>query len=191
LNLASSYPKNKLTSINTAAKVGSSILIALAGYSTIFGTASAETGTGTDIFKVILTILGAEKAASGDVVAIVTVNDHSKVKFFEVKGSDLIESSNMSSSVASPGQGKLIEYVATFPNVTVNSGDVYNACALPLKTLKLLCEKGNNSPATRPEIVDLTLGSPSSSDSGDTTDNGVDSEINQSSLSPASDDESD
>lgn len=191
--MASSYPKNKnkLTSINPAAKVCFSILIALAGYSTIFGTASAETGTGTDIFKVILTILGADKAASGDVVAVVTVSDHSKVKFFEVKGSDPTESSNMNSSAVSTGQGKLIEYVATFPNVTVNSGDVYNACALPLKTLKILCVEGNNSPATRPEVVDLTLGSPSSSDSDDTTDNDADSEINQSSLSPASDDESD
>lgn len=185
-----SYPRNKLTSIKTATIVSSSILIALAGYTTFVGIASAETGTGTDVFKVILTILGADKVSSGDVVAIVTVNDHSKVKFFGIKGDGMIGSSpNMSSSSVSPGEGGVIEYVATFPNVTVDSGDVYNACALPLKTLKIQCVEGNNSPATRPEVVDLTLGS-SPSDSVDTADSGVDSESNQSSLSSSSDDES-
>jgi hypothetical protein len=180
--------KNKMISINNAAKLGTSILIIFVCCIAIFGTANAETGSGTDIFKVILTILGANQADSGDVVAIVTVNDHSKVKFFEVKGNDLLESSNMSSSAASQGQGQPIEYVATFPNITVNSGDIYHACALPLKTLKILCEEGNNSPATRPEIVDLTLGSPSSESEVD-TDTDVDTETNQSSMT-ASDDES-
>jgi hypothetical protein len=177
-----------MISINNAAKVGTFILVALVYSIAISGVANAETGSGTDIFKVILTILGADKADSGDVVAIVTVNDHSKVKFFEAKGNDLLESANVTTSASTPGQGQLIEYVATFPNVTVNSGDIYHACALPLKTLKILCEEGNNSPATRPEVVDLSLGSSPTEPEAE-TDTEVDTETNQSLIS-TNDDES-
>lgn len=177
-----------MISTNNAARVGTFILIAFVCSFAVLGVANAETGSGTDIFKVILTILGADKADSGDVVAIVTVNDHSKVKFFEVKGNDLLESANVTSSASTPGQGQLIEYVATFPNVTVNSGDVYHACALPLKTLKLLCEEGNNSPATRPEVKDLSLGSSPTEPEAE-TDTEVDTETNQSLIS-TNDDES-
>jgi hypothetical protein len=178
-----------MISINNAAKVGTFILIAFVSSIAILGVANAETGSGKDIFKVILTILGADKADSGDVVAIVTVNDHSKVKFFEAKGNDLLESANTTTSASTPGQGQLIEYVATFPNVTVNSGDIYHACALPLKTLKIICEEGNNSPATRPEVVDLSLGSSPTEPEAE-TDTEVDTETNQSLIS-TNDDESD
>src|SRR5215207_2174684 len=53
--------------------------------------------------------------------------------------------------------GGIIEYVATFPNVTVNAGDEYKVCALPVKTLELICSTGQNSPASRPEFVDISL----------------------------------
>ena len=53
----------------------------------------------------------------------------------------------------------IIEYVATFPNVTVNAGDEYKTCVLPMKTLKLMCVNGTNSPGKRPEVVDLNLNS--------------------------------
>jgi hypothetical protein len=178
---------NKAITIKNASIIGTAILVVFGFCTGIIGTTSAETGSGTDIFKVILTILGADKADSGDVVAIVTVNDHSKVKFFEVKGNDLLESSNASSSAVSGGQGQLIEYVATFPNVTVDSGETYHACALPLKTLKILCEEGNNSPATRPEVVDLNLGS-ATPDAESAASTNLDSETNQS-LMTSSDDE--
>lgn len=122
----------------------------------------AETGIGSDIFKVVLTIIGADKAKTGDVVAIVTVNDHAKVKFFELKSPDLISNPSNTSEPSSSTETtdeKIIEYVATFPNVTVNSGDSYNACVLPLKSLKIVCSEGHNSPAKRPEFVDISLGS--------------------------------
>lgn len=118
------------------------------------GMTGAETGVEGDIFKVVLTIIGADKQQSGDVVAIVTVNDHSKVKFFELKSDTVSSQSNMSGPSS---EDKIIEYVATFPNVTVNSGDVYNACVLPLKSLKIVCSEGHNSPAKRPEFVDISL----------------------------------
>ncbi|MDQ3840921.1 MAG: hypothetical protein M3297_16835, partial [Thermoproteota archaeon] len=94
----------------------------------------AETGQGDDIFRVIMTIFGVDKSR-GDVVALVTVNngEASKVRFLD-------------SDIAA-GSGGIIEYVATFPNVTVNAGEQYQPCVLPVKTLDPICTTGNNSPA--------------------------------------------
>jgi hypothetical protein len=47
--------------------------------------------------------------------------------------------------------------VTTFPNITVNAGAEYKACVSTTKDLELICKTGNNSPASRPEIVDLSL----------------------------------
>ena len=121
----------------------------------------AETGKGEDIFKVIMTIFGVDKSR-GDVVAIVAVNngEASKVKFLDT---DLLlaTSSNLTTlapSTTNPAAGSdIIEYVATFPNVTVDAGEEYKACVLPVKDLELNCKIGNNSPASRPEFVDLSL----------------------------------
>ncbi|HEU4443683.1 MAG TPA: hypothetical protein VFR94_03300 [Nitrososphaeraceae archaeon] len=119
----------------------------------------AETGKGEDIFRVILTIFEADKS-KGDVVAIVTVNNGevSRVKFLDTDA--LLTSSNLSSSTPSttnPTAGEIIEYVATFPNVTVNTGAEYKACVMTTKGLELTCTTGNNSPAARPEFVDISL----------------------------------
>jgi hypothetical protein len=102
-----------------------------------------ETGKGDDVFRVIMTIFGVDKS-KGDVVAVVTVNngEASKVRFLD------------SDTAASGG---IIEYVATFPNVTVNAAEPYEACVLPVKTLEPICTPGNNSPAARPEFVDISL----------------------------------
>jgi len=167
------------------------LLIASTFYPNIVETVRAETGTANDIFKVILTIIGTNKADTGDVVAVVTVNDHSRVKFFNVldnvaANNSLSEGDTSNSSSDSTDQGKLIEYVATFPNVTVNIGDEYKACALPLKTLKIVCIEGNNSPAKRPEFVDLSLGSTGSDKSQSSTDSFT---TNQSAMIPSSSDE--
>ena len=64
----------------------------------------------------------------------------------------------MTPSATSPGtNGGIIEYVATFPNVTVNVGAEYKACVKTTKSLDLTCTTGNNSPAARPEFVDISL----------------------------------
>ena len=109
----------------------------------------AETGKGKDIFKIIITIFGVDKS-KGDVVAIVTVNngEASKVKFLDT---EVFQSSNRAAEVG------IIEYVTTFPNITVNAGAEYKACVSTTKDLELICKTGNNSPASRPEIVDLSL----------------------------------
>jgi hypothetical protein len=114
----------------------------------------AETGKGEDVFKVIMTVLGVHES-KGDMVAIVTVNNEaSKVKFFDAEGPYVIPLNPLNSS---EGGGHFIEYVATFPNVTVNAGDMYKACVMTIKDLELICSTGQNSPAARPEFVDISL----------------------------------
>jgi hypothetical protein len=118
----------------------------------------AETGQGPDIFKVIMTIFGVDES-KGDVIAIVTAKDEAaRVKLFDALGPEVVPLN------ASEGGGHLIEYVATFPNLTINSGEGYKACISSVKDLELLCKTGNNSPASRPEFVDLSLNASGSDD---------------------------
>jgi hypothetical protein len=115
----------------------------------------AETGKGEDIFKVIMTIFEVDKS-KGDVVAIVTANngEASRVKFLDSEAPYVVP---INSSGGGSSSSHLVEYVATFPNVTVNTGDEYKACVLTTKDLELICSTGNNSPANRPEFVDISL----------------------------------
>ena len=111
----------------------------------------AETGQGEDIFRVITTIFGVDES-KGDVIAIVTAkNQDAKVKLFDASGPEVVPLN------ASEGGGHLIEYIATFPNLTINSGEESRACIATVKDLELICKTGNNSPATRPEFIDLSL----------------------------------
>lgn len=102
-----------------------------------------------DIFKVIMTVQGLTHN-TGDIVTIVSVNGESRVKLFD-------DSKTYVHSVKADGTGGLVEYVATFPNTTVKTGDVFKACALIIKDSNLICETGTNSPALRPEFKDLYL----------------------------------
>ena len=118
----------------------------------------AETGKGDDIFKVITTIFGVDES-KGDVIAIVTAKDEqAKVKLFDVPGPAVVPLN------ASEGGGHLIEYVATFPNLTVNAGDEYKVCVTTVKDLELICKSGHNSPAARPEFVDISLNATATTD---------------------------
>ena len=111
---------------------------------------SSETEKKKDIFKVIMTIQGLNQD-SGDIVTIVSVNEESRVKLFD-DSKTYIHSVN-----ASDGTGGIIEYVATFPNTTVSVGEDYKVCALTIKDSNLICKTGNNSPALRPEFIDLYI----------------------------------
>jgi hypothetical protein len=102
-----------------------------------------------DIFKVIMTVQVLDHN-TGDIVTIVSVNGESRVKLFD-------DSKTYIHSVNDAGTGGIIEYIATFPNVTVKNGDVYKACVLTIKDSNLICETGTNSPALRPEFKDLYL----------------------------------
>src|SRR5215212_7672969 len=112
----------------------------------------AETGKGEDIFKVIMTIFGVDRS-KGDVVAIVTTNngEASRVRFLDSEALYVVPLN------ASEGGGHLIEYVATFPNLTVNAGEEYKGCVLTTKDLNPICSTGQNSPASRPEFIDISL----------------------------------
>ena len=119
----------------------------------------AETGKGDDIFKVITTIFGVDEESKGDVIAIVTVKgEQARVKLFDASGPEVVPLN------ASEGGGHLIEYVATFPNLTVNAGDEYKVCVTTVKDLELICKSGHNSPAARPEFVDISLNTTATAD---------------------------
>jgi hypothetical protein len=102
-----------------------------------------------DIFKVIMTVQGLNHN-TGDVVTIVSVNGESRVKLFD-------DSKTYIHSVNATGTGGIVEYVATFPNMTVKNGDEYKVCILTIKDSNLICKTGTNSPALRPEFKDLYL----------------------------------
>src|ERR671919_864227 len=136
------------------------MMVTVASQNVLVNLVHAETGRGTDIFRVIMTMFGVENT-KGDVVAIVTVNngEASRVKFLDTSGFEPV-SSNLSSLATTPNPSSnagILEYVATFPNVTVNSGAEYKACVMATKNLELLCKTGHNSPATRPEFIDINL----------------------------------
>jgi hypothetical protein len=129
----------------------------------------AETGKGEDVFKVIMTIFGVDKS-KGDVVAIVTANngEASRVKFLDSEAPYVVP---IKSSDGGGSSSHLVEYVATFPNITVTTGDEYKACVLTTKDLNsdgLICNTGQNSPASRPEFVDISLNATSNTPSEET-----------------------
>jgi hypothetical protein len=86
-------------------------------------------------------------------------NQESRVKFFDASGPELIPIN------VNGGSGHILEYVATFPNVAVKSGDEYKACVLTVKDMNLKCGTGHNSPANRPEFIDINLDETSTSES--------------------------
>jgi hypothetical protein len=102
-----------------------------------------------DIFKVIMTVQGLDRN-TGDIVTIVTVNGESRVKLFD-------DSKTYIHTINAAGAEGIVEYVATFPNMTVKNGDAYKVCVLTIKDSNLICETGTNSPALRPEFKDLYL----------------------------------
>jgi hypothetical protein len=142
------------------------IMATVASQNTLVKLADAETGKGADIFRVIMTVFGVENT-KGDVIALVTVNngESSKVKFLETEAFKPV-SSNLTSLVLTPNpnsSAEIMEYVATFPNITVNAGEEYKACVMTTKGLELLCKTGHNSPASRPEFIDINLNEVSAS----------------------------
>ena len=125
-----------------------SSLIFMAKDSEVEGQSGSEAKKRPDIFKVILTVNGLGQK-SGDVITLVTVNGMTKSKLFDDVKTYL--------SLLSPGKPAVIEYISTFPNVTVKINEEYKACALLVKNSELICQNGKNSPALRPEIVDIYI----------------------------------
>ena len=80
---------------------------------------------------------------------LVTVNGLTKSKLFDDTRTYL--------SSSSTGITTIIEYTSTFPNMTVKTDSQFKACALLVKNSELICHSGKNSPAFRPESVDLYI----------------------------------
>jgi hypothetical protein len=125
-----------------------SSLIFMAKDSEVEGQSGSEAKKRPDIFKVIMTVNGLGHK-SGDVITLVTVNGMTKSKLFDEAKTYL--------SLLSPGKPAVIEYISTFPNVTVKINEEYKACALLVMKSELICQNGKNSPALRPEIVDIYI----------------------------------
>ena len=114
--------------------------------------AHAETGLGKDVFKVVVSVFGANKE-TGDILALVTVNENSKAKLFDLHSMSPVAGNNTNSTQ----NENVVEFVATFPNVAVNTEDLYRSCIITPNTMHQYCEEGSNSPAKRPEFVDIAL----------------------------------
>ena len=105
--------------------------------------ATAETGVGKDVFKVIVTLFDITNSTK-DITTIVNVKDQTKVKVFNAE--------NPESEVEDK-----VSYTMTFPNLTVDDGDPYSVCTVSVEDFELNCIEGNNSPLNRPEFVDIDL----------------------------------
>ena len=116
--------------------------------------ANAETGKGNDVFRIALSVIGVDKVKTGDIVSIVSVNNHTKVTIFDAE--NLYNQSYSNTSYAL-GQGGLLKYIVDFPQVAISTGSEYNVCVFAVKTSILACKGGNNSPSSTPEVVDLSL----------------------------------
>jgi hypothetical protein len=149
--MKSSATTNQKTSIFILFLATLSVVFTSTSSSLYLNNAHAETGIGRDVFKVIVSIFGVTRD-SGDIVATVTVNGNSKVKSFDV------DNLNLGPSVDNSTQGgEIIEYVTTFPDLEVKSGDEYKVCVLTIESTDRICQEGTNSVAKRPEIVDFSL----------------------------------
>lgn len=112
--------------------------------------ATAETGVGKDVFKVIVTLFDITNSTK-DITTIVNVKDQTKVKVFNAE--------NPESEVEDK-----VSYTMTFPNLTVDDGDPYSVCTVSVEDFELNCVEGNNSPLNRPEFVDIDVSGGGSSE---------------------------
>jgi len=110
--------------------------------------ATAETGIGKDVFKVIVTLYDITNSTK-DITTIVNVKDQTKVKVFNAEDPESV------------GQDKA-SYTMTFPGLNVDDGERYTVCTVSVKDFKLNCIEGKNSPLNRPEFVDIDVSEGSS-----------------------------
>ena len=127
------------------------VLLALFYYATITITANsgfAETEVGNGIFKVVVSIFGITKE-TGDIVAIVNVDGNSRVKTFDLNP--------INPSTYSSINGDVLKFAAIFPDVDVESGDIYKACVIKLNDMHHYCQERKNSSAKGSVFVDIVL----------------------------------
>jgi hypothetical protein len=99
-----------------------------------------------DALAVVVTLYGVNNA-TGNVVTFVSTNNNTRGAILNATELDLKDGSN----------DGVVDFVLSFPNVTVTIGEEFRACNMVLKDLSLVCETGRNSPSPRAEYVDLVL----------------------------------
>ncbi len=142
------YRKIVISAVAFAALLG---VFSSTPVSYLVNTGYAESGVGKDVFKVVVSMFGVTKETGG-VVGIVTADGNSRVRSFDVSAIKLPSANDSSTS-----NDNVLEFVAAFPTVVVNSGDPYRACVLTLNDMHQYCKEGHNSPAKRPEFVDISM----------------------------------
>jgi hypothetical protein len=108
----------------------------------------AESGIGTDVFKIVSSLYGITNSTK-DIVTLVNVGDETKVKLYTPE------------NPTTEGSDK-VSYTFTFPNMAVEDGQRYTVCIMSTENFKLKCENGHNSPLDRPEFVDINVSQNSS-----------------------------
>ena len=97
------------------------LLLALNTGPEVQGKPTTEPVKKQDIFKIVLTVDGI-KLDTGDIITVVSVNGETKSKLFD-------DIQTYKNSINNDGH-VFVEYVSTFPNTKVKTGDEYKACVL-------------------------------------------------------------
>jgi len=103
---------------------------------------NVDAQTKENSFDVILTLFGVNKN-SGDVITFSSSENITHFKIFD--------------PYEELAYGDTSEVLFNFNGTEVNAGDTFTTCILTIKDISVICKNGENSPAKRPEIVDINL----------------------------------
>jgi hypothetical protein len=103
---------------------------------------NVDAQTRENSFDVILTLFGVNKN-TGDVITFSSSENITHFKIFHPYDELLY--------------GDTSEVSFNFNGTEVNAGDTFTTCILTIKDVTVICKNGENSPAQRPEIVDINL----------------------------------
>jgi len=103
---------------------------------------NVDAQTRENSFDVILTLFGVNKN-TGDVITFSSSENITHFKIFD--------------PYEELAYGDTSEVLFNFNGTEVNAGDTFTTCILTIKDISVICKNGENSPAKRPEIVDINL----------------------------------
>lgn len=103
---------------------------------------NVDAQTKENSFDVILTLFGVNKN-TGDVITFSSSENITQFKIFD--------------PYEELAYGDTSEVLFNFNGTEVNAGDTFTTCILTIKDISVICKNGENSPAKRPEIVDINL----------------------------------
>ena len=110
--------------------------------STTIDTINVDAQNNENSFDVILTLFGVDKN-TGDIITFSSSKNITHFKIFNPYKELMY--------------GGTSEVIFNFNGTEVNAGDTFTTCILTIKDISVICKNGENSPAKRPEIVDINL----------------------------------